>query len=223
MGSSFSVSSSRFSSSADSISSVISSWRSSPSDDITDAGVQSVFAYLDSTIVLSRAIYQEGRFPAVDFLSSTSSALNPDVVGEKHYNAVIEAQGLLKKAVTLDRIVSLIGESELSADDQMVYKRARILKAYMTQPFFVIEAQSGRPGHRVDLKDTVDDVLAIMHGECDSFKPEDVMFIGNLKEFKEEQAKESSTASPQPSDKKETPKPAPTPATTPAPAAVPAG
>jgi F-type H+/Na+-transporting ATPase subunit beta len=164
-----------------------------PSDDITDFGVQSVFQYLDSTIVLSRQIYQEGRFPAVDFLSSNSSALNPEVVGDKHYTTVIAAQALMKKAVTLDRIVSLIGESELSAEDQLVYKRARILKAYMTQPFFVIEAQSGRPGHRVSLKETVDDVDTIISGGCDKLEPEDLMFTGSLKEFHDEQAAAAKT------------------------------
>jgi F-type H+-transporting ATPase subunit beta len=151
-----------------------------PSDDITDFGVQQVFQYLDSTIVLSRQIYQEGRYPAVDILSSTSSALNPGIVGDLHYDTATEAQGLIKKSVTLDRIVSLIGESELSADDQVVYKRSKLLKAYMTQPFFVIEAQTGRPGFRVDLKQTVDDVRAILDGKCDALDPTDLMFIGSL-------------------------------------------
>jgi F-type H+/Na+-transporting ATPase subunit beta len=151
-----------------------------PADDITDFGVQSVFQYLDSTIVLSRAIYQEGRFPAVDFLSSTSSALNPDTVGEQHYITLLETQLLLKKAVTLERIVSLIGESELSAEDQLLYKRSRILKAYMTQSFAVIETQSGKPGCRVSRDDTVNDVRAILDGKCDRLDPEDFMFISTL-------------------------------------------
>ena len=151
-----------------------------PSDDITDFGVQQVFQYLDSTIVLSRQIYQEGRYPAVDIMGSTSSALTPGVVGQHHYDTATEAQGLIKKSVTLDRIVSLIGESELSADDQLTYKRSKLLKAYMTQPFFVIEAQTGRPGFRVDLKQCVDDVRAILDGKCDQMDPQDLMFIGSL-------------------------------------------
>jgi F-type H+-transporting ATPase subunit beta len=151
-----------------------------PSDDITDFGVQQVFQYLDSTIVLSRNIYQEGRYPAVDFLASTSSALTPGVVGQLHYDTATEAQALLKKSVTLDRIVSLIGESELSVDDQLIYKRSKLLKWYMTQPFFVIEAQTGKPGFRVELKQTVDDVRAIIDGKCDHMDPDELQFIGSL-------------------------------------------
>lgn len=153
-----------------------------PSDDITDPGVQSVLPYLDSTLVMSRAIYQEGRYPAVDLLASTSSALNPDTVGEQHYKALLATQGILKKAVTLDRIVSLIGEGELSPDDQQTYKRAKMLKSYMTQSFFVVTSQSGRQGHRVPLKQTVADVQAIIEGKHDSLDPEKLMFIGNIQE-----------------------------------------
>lgn len=156
-----------------------------PADDITDPGVQAVFNYLDSTIVLSRQIYQEGRFPAVDVLSSTSSALTPGVVGEDHYKTLLDAQGLLKKALTLDRIVSLIGESELSTDDQQSYKRARLLKSYMTQSFSVIEAQSGRPGVRVSREQTVKDVRSILDGICDLLSPDDLMFIASIEDLPE--------------------------------------
>lgn len=152
-----------------------------PSDDLTDYGVQSVFPYLDSMVVLSRAIYQEGRFPAIDVLSSTSTALTPEVVGDLHYKTVIEAQSLLKKALSLERIVSLIGESELSPEDQIVYKRALLLKSYMTQSFFVMEAQSGRKGEFVQLKDTVKDVRDILDGKHDDKEVEKLMFIGSLK------------------------------------------
>lgn len=154
-----------------------------PSDDIADYGVQSIFPYLDSTVVLSRSIYQEGLFPAIDILSSTSSALNPEVVGELHYQTILSAQSLLKKAVSLERIVSLIGESELSIDDQTVYKRARILRNYMTQSFFVIETQTGREGRYVELADVISDVKAIIEGNCDDIEPEKFLYIGNLKEI----------------------------------------
>src|SRR5258706_15787010 len=85
-----------------------------PADDMTDSGVQAVFAYLDSGIILSRSVYQEGRFPAIDILSSNSSDLNPDTVGDLHYQTALDAQTILKRALALERIVSLIGESELS-------------------------------------------------------------------------------------------------------------
>lgn len=158
-----------------------------PSDDVTDYGVQSVFPYLDSSVVLSRAIYQEGRFPAIDFLSSTSSALSPEIVGDDHYKAFIDAQALLKKALTLERIVSLIGESELPAEDQVAYKRARLLKSYMTQSFYVTENQTGRKGEYVKLKDVINDVKSILAGNYDSMEPERLMYVGTLSNNNETQ------------------------------------
>ncbi len=154
-----------------------------PSDDITDYGVQAVFPYLDATIILSRVIYQEGRFPAIDILLSNSAALTIDIVGVLHYQTLIDAQSLLKKAVTLDRVASLIGESELSSADQLVYKRARLLKNYMTQNFFVLENQTGRSGAYVPLNYTVADVRAILDGTCDKLDPSKLLHIGTLKEL----------------------------------------
>ncbi len=152
-----------------------------PSDDITDNAVQAIFPYLDSNIVLSRAIYQEGRFPAIDLLSSQSSGLNVEFVGQKHYDTLIETQNLLKKAVSLERIVSLVGESELSASDQLIYKRSKIIKNYMTQPMFVVELQTGKPGQYVKIADTVDDARAILDGQYDAYEPEKFLYIGTLK------------------------------------------
>ena len=154
-----------------------------PADDLTDSGVQAIFPYLDSNIILSRQIYQEGRFPAIDFLASSSSALNPDTVGDEHYQVAVDAQALLKKAVALERIVSLIGESELSTEDQIVYKRSKLLKNYMTQTFTVVETQTERKGIHVAVADTITDVKAIIDGRIDQIKPEDLMFIGTLKDL----------------------------------------
>jgi F-type H+/Na+-transporting ATPase subunit beta len=154
-----------------------------PSDDLTDLGVQAVFPYLDSNVVLSRDIYQEGRFPAMNLLASTSSALNPDTVGEKHYKTYIEAQSILKKASSLERIVSLIGESELSAEDQLIYKRFRLLQNYMTQNFFVMEVQSGHKGAYIKREDTIDDVASILAGNYDTYNPEKLLNIGILSEI----------------------------------------
>lgn len=154
-----------------------------PSDDITDYGVQSVFPYLDSTVVLSRAIYQEVRFPAVDSLASTSAALNVDTVGEKHYKTLVSTQNLLKSAVSLERIVSLVGESELSVDDQKIYNRAKIIKSYMTQNFFVTEPQTGKKGHYVHLSDTVEDIINILDGKYDDVPPDTFLYIGSIKDL----------------------------------------
>lgn len=156
-----------------------------PSDDIADYGVQSVFPYLDSTVVMSRAIYQEGRFPPVDFLASNSAGASIEIVGKAHSRALIAAQSLLKKAVALDRIVSLVGESELSADDQMIYRRAKIIRNYMTQNFFVAQAQTEKKGVYVPLSQTVKDMTELLRGGYDHFKPEDFLYIASLKDVED--------------------------------------
>lgn len=153
-----------------------------PNDDILDQGVQSILPYLDSSLILSRNVYQEGRLPAIDILSSTSSALNFDVAGVLHYTAAIKAQGILKQAVSLDHIASLVGESELSHDDQIIYRRAKILRNYMSQSFFVTTNQTGRPGKYVPLETTIKDVNDILGGTYDSVSEEKFLYIGEAKE-----------------------------------------
>jgi F-type H+-transporting ATPase subunit beta len=155
-----------------------------PSDDITDTGVQAIFPYLNSTIVLSRSIYQQGLFPAINILASTSSALDTEIVGEKHYSTYIAAQSILKKAATVERIVSLVGESELSADDQRTYKRANILRNYMTQNFYVVESQTGKKGSYVPLEDVINDVAAIISGQYDDYPPTTFLYISSLKDIR---------------------------------------
>jgi F-type H+/Na+-transporting ATPase subunit beta len=156
-----------------------------PADDLTDSGVQAIFPYLDSGIILSRAVYQEGRFPAIDILGSNSSALNPDTVGDLHYQTALDTQALLKKATALERIVSLIGESELSTDDQTLYQRSKKLKSFMSQNFTVVETQTEKKGVHVSLKDTINDIRAILEGKTDKLKPEDLMYIGTLKDVED--------------------------------------
>lgn len=153
-----------------------------PADDITDAGVQAVFPYLDSTIVLSRQIYQEGFFPAIELLSSTSSALNLKTVGENHYYSVLQAQNILKKALMLERLVSLIGEGELNEGDKVVFRRANLIKAFMTQNFFSVQSQSSKKGENVSLSDTVAGVQAILDGKFDNTEALKLMFIGKIPE-----------------------------------------
>ncbi|MDP3941440.1 MAG: F0F1 ATP synthase subunit beta [bacterium] len=153
-----------------------------PNDDILDQGVQSILPYLDSSLILSRNVYQEGRLPSVDILSSTSSALNMEVAGILHYTTAIKAQGILKQAVSLDHIASLVGESELSHEDQIIYRRAKILRNYMTQSFFVAASQTGRPGKYVPLETTVKDVTDILGGVYDSLSEEKFLYVGEAKE-----------------------------------------
>ena len=156
-----------------------------PSDDITDPGVQSIFPYLDSTVVLSRDVFQQGRFPSIELLSSTSSALTPEIVGEDHYMTVIQVQSLLKRANELERIVSLIGESELSQEDQVVYRRAKLIYTYMTQNFHIMERQSGVSGSFVKREDTVADVKQILSGVHDDKTPESIQNKGRIVDVKQ--------------------------------------
>ncbi len=154
-----------------------------PSDDLTDQGVQSILPYLDSSVTLSRTVYQEGRLPAVDILTSTSSALNPRVVGDRHYQAAVSAQIMLKKAESLERMVALVGESELSPENQLLYKRAKKLRNFMTQYFFVASAQTGKPGVAVKLEDTVSGVEGIVAGKYDHIPEESFLFVGGTEEI----------------------------------------
>ena len=155
-----------------------------PNDDILDQGVQSIFPYLDSSVVLSRTVYQEGLLPAVDLLSSVSASLSPDITGNLHYETTLRAQNLLRQAVALERIVSLVGESELSVQDKAVYLRAKKLKNFMTQSFFVAQAQTGREGKYVKRHAAIKDVNDIIDGKYDAVSEEKFLFIGSAKEIK---------------------------------------
>ncbi len=151
-----------------------------PADDILDSAVQAIFKYLDSEIVLSRDIYQEGRFPAVDILASDSKALSPNIVTSLHYNVAIEARSLLKNAQSLERIVSLVGESELNEEDRKTYQRSQKLKNYMTQNFYVTAEQTGSEGVFVPLDTTVADVRDILEGKFDDIPPDKFLYIAGL-------------------------------------------
>ncbi len=151
-----------------------------PSDDLLDYGVQSIFPYLDSVVVLSRSVYQQGFLPAVDIVSSTSSALSPDIVGEKHYQVAVNAKSVLKQASSLERIVSLVGEAELSPEDKAVYSRAKKIKNFMTQRFFVASTQKGEAGLAVPVAKTVEGVEAILAGKLDGTPDEKLLFIGAI-------------------------------------------
>jgi len=154
-----------------------------PADDLLDHGVQSIFPYLDSIVVLSRSLYQEGILPAIDILASTSNTLHPHIVGDVHYDIVIRAKAILKQAESLQRIVSLVGESELSGEDQLIYRRAKKIKNFLTQSFFVAERQKGKPGCYVELKVGLQDLNGIIEGKFDHIPEERFMFIGSASEI----------------------------------------
>lgn len=154
-----------------------------PSDDLFDHAVQAIYPYLDSIVVLSRSVYQEGIMPAVDILQSTSSVLDPTIVGDMHYEVALNAKNILKRAASLERIVSLVGEHELSKEDQIAFRRARRIKNYMTQNFFVAESQRGEKGDYVPVKTTVEDVNAIIVGKYDEVPEERFLYKGSLKKL----------------------------------------
>lgn len=157
-----------------------------PADDLLDHGVQAIFPYLESVVVLSRRIYQEGLLPAVDVLASTSTSLKPQVVGDLHFETAIKAKSILKNAESLERIVSLVGEAELSIEDRLIYRRARKIRNFMTQRFFVSESQIGKKGNYVDTKTSVLDLKGIIAGEYDHIPEEKFLFIGSAKDIKNE-------------------------------------
>lgn len=153
-----------------------------PNDDILDQAVQAVLPYLDSSVVISRDKYQQGLLPAIDLLTSTSAALNVKVAGERHAKVFIRAQDLLKRAVSLERLVSLVGESELSNDDKRDFRRYKLLRNYMTQNFFVQEKHTGKKGVYIKLSDTIEDVEQILEGKYDSLSEEKMLYIGRADE-----------------------------------------
>src|SRR3990172_12652808 len=156
-----------------------------PADDLTDAGVQAIVPYFGSVVTLSRQVYQEGRHPSVDILTSSSSLIEPNVLGYEHYDAVLEAEKLLKRYTYLQRIVSIVGEAELSVEDKILYYRARKLLNYMTQDLFVVADQIGRPGKYIKKQKTIADVRDILAGRVDNVPEETLLYIGDLSQLKE--------------------------------------
>jgi F-type H+-transporting ATPase subunit beta len=153
-----------------------------PADDYGDPAVQSAFWHIDSALVLSRDVAAEGYYPAVNPLASTSKALDPAIVGAKHYEVAEEARRILGRYEELRDIISMLGIDELSPDDRLLVARARRLRNFLTQPFFVGESFTGTPGRRVTIEDSVAGVGAILDGKCDAL-PEDKLFmIGALSE-----------------------------------------
>lgn len=148
-----------------------------PADDFTDYGTRSAFAYLDTTITLSRDIFQAGRYPAIDVIASASAAVNPFVLGTDHYQAYIEAKQILEQARELERIVSLVGEAELSSDNQKTHRRALLIQNYLTQDLYLSEAETGHPSVYEPIKSTIATMRRIIDGELDSVTPENLRYV----------------------------------------------
>ena len=153
-----------------------------PADDLTDPAIVAVFSHLDSSLVLSRQIASLGIYPAVDPLESSSSVLNSRIVGEKHYQAAQGVIKILQKYKELQDIIAILGVEELSDEDKLTVSRARKIQKFLSQPFFVAEPYTGRPGKYVTLAETVEGFGKIISGELDSKREEDFYMKGNIKE-----------------------------------------
>lgn len=156
-----------------------------PADDLTDPAPATTFAHLDATTVLSRKIVEQGIYPAVDPLESTSRILEADVVGEEHYKVARQVQEILQKYKELQDIIAILGMEELSDDDKTTVYRARKIQRFLSQPFHVAETFTGVPGKYVPIKETIRGFKMIIDGEMDQY-PENAFFnVGGIEEVVE--------------------------------------
>lgn len=156
-----------------------------PADDFTDPAVAEIFSHLDSSIVLSRDMASEGMYPAVDPLASTSTLLDPRLVGEAHYRTAQDVRKTIAHYRDLQEIIALLGIEELSATDRQAVKRARNLMRFLTQPFMVTVAFTGKPGRAVELDETLAGCRAILDGETDTWAESSLYMVGDLNEARE--------------------------------------
>ncbi len=162
-----------------------------PADDLTDPAPATAFAHLDATTVLSRAISELGIYPAVDPLDSTSTMLDPQVVGDRHYRVARKVQQTLQKYKDLQDIIAILGMDELSEDDKLVVSRARKVQKFLSQPFFVASQFTGLEGKLVSLKDTINGFEEIIEGKLDHVSEQDFYMCGGIDEVKARNAKAS--------------------------------
>ncbi|MDD6012093.1 MAG: F0F1 ATP synthase subunit beta [Oscillospiraceae bacterium] len=151
-----------------------------PADDLTDPAPATTFSHLDATTVLSRKIVELGIYPAVDPLESSSRALSPDYVSERHYRVAKETQRVLQKYAELQDIIAILGMDELSPEDKKLVSRARRVQRFMSQPFHVAESFTGHPGAYVPLEKTIDSVEVILSGDCDNIPEKYFLLSGTI-------------------------------------------
>lgn len=153
-----------------------------PADDLTDPAPAAVFAHLDATTVLNRSIAEKGIYPAVDPLDSTSRMLDPQIVGEEHYEVARGVQQILQKYKDLQDIIAILGMDELSEEDKLVVERARKIERYLSQPFFVAEVFTGSPGKYITLEETIAAFKGILEGKYDNLPEAAFYMVGNIDE-----------------------------------------
>ncbi|NEO26984.1 MAG: F0F1 ATP synthase subunit beta [Kamptonema sp. SIO4C4] len=153
-----------------------------PADDLTDPAPATTFAHLDGTTVLSRGLASKGIYPAVDPLGSNSTMLQPNIVGEEHYNTARAVQATLQRYKELQDIIAILGLDELSEDDRLTVDRARKIERFLSQPFFVAEVFTGAPGKYVSLEETIKGFQMILNGELDDLPEQAFYLVGNIDE-----------------------------------------
>jgi F-type H+-transporting ATPase subunit beta len=153
-----------------------------PADDLTDPSPATTFAHLDATLVLSRNIAELGIYPAVDPLDSTSRLLDPNVIGQEHYDTARSVQAVLQRYKELQDIIAILGMDELSADDKLIVTRARKIQRFLSQPFFVASQFTGQDGKYVSLKDTIRAFKGIVAGEYDTLPEQAFYMVGTIEE-----------------------------------------
>lgn len=153
-----------------------------PADDLTDPAPATTFAHLDATTVLSRSIAEQGLYPAVDPLESSSRILSADIVGKEHYEVASAVLRILQTYKSLQDIIAILGVDELSSEDKMTVARARKIQRFLTQPFTVAEGFTGKQGRLVDLSDTIAGFKAIVEGKCDDWPEQAFYMVGTLDE-----------------------------------------
>jgi F-type H+-transporting ATPase subunit beta len=160
-----------------------------PADDYTDPAPATTFAHLDASTVLSRPIAELGIYPAVDPLGSNSRMLDPQVVGEEHYNTARRVQQILQRYKELLDIIAILGMDELSEEDKLIVARARKVQRFMSQPFFVAEQFTGNPGKYVKLEDTIKGFKGICDGQYDHIPEQAFLYVGTIEEVVEKAKK----------------------------------
>jgi len=157
-----------------------------PADDLTDPAPATTFAHLDATTVLSRALTELGIYPAVDPLDSTSRMLDPEVVGQTHYNVARGVQKLLQDYRSLNDIIAILGMDDLSEEDKLTVARARKVEKFLSQPFFMSEIFTSNPGRFVEVGETIEGFGSLLEGAGDPYPEGSFYMKGNLKEAVEE-------------------------------------
>merc|ERR1712060_849629 len=153
-----------------------------PADDLTDPAPATTFAHLDATTVLSRGLASKGIYPAVDPLDSTSTMLQPGIVGEEHYKTAQRLKETLQSYKELQDIIAILGLDELSDEDRQTVARARKIERFLSQPFFVAEVFTGSPGKYVSLTETIQGFNIILRGDLDDLPEQAFYLVGNIDE-----------------------------------------